>query len=176
VEPKTVWDLGGNTGLFSRLATARGAQAVCFDADHSAVELNYREAVKAGDERLLPLLMDLANPSSPLGWANDERMSLAQRGPADLVLALALIHHLAIGNNVPLERVAAWFRTLAPWVTIEFVPKADPEVETLLVSREDIFPDYTPEGFEAAFSEHFEIEDRWDLKGSERTVYLMRGR
>ena len=105
-----------------------------------------------------------------------ERMSLEQRGPADLALALALIHHLAIGNNVPLERIAAWFRRLAGWLAIEFVPKPDPEVQTLLASREDIFPDYTDEGFEAAFSRHFVIEDRWDVKGSERTLYLMRGR
>jgi len=176
VRPKSVWDLGGNTGLFSRLATARGAHAVCFDADHSAVELNYRAAVEDGDKGRLPLVMDLSNPSPSLGWANAERMPLDQRGPADLALALALVHHLAIGNNVPLERVAAWLRTLAPALAIEFVPKQDPEVQTLLASREDIFPSYREEGFEKAFAQHYSIEDRWNLKASERTVYLMRAR
>jgi ribosomal protein L11 methylase PrmA len=176
VEPKTVWDLGGNTGLFSRLCSSRGAHAVCFDADHSAVELNYRACVGEGEGGVLPLVMDLANPSPALGWGSEERMSLEQRGPADLALALALIHHLAIGNNVPLERIGAWFRRLTAWLAIEFVPKSDPEVQTLLASREDIFPLYTPEGFEEAFARHFAIEDQWDVKGSERTLYLMRGR
>jgi hypothetical protein len=176
VEPKTVWDLGGNTGLFSRLCRARGAHAVCFDADHSAVELNYQTCAQEGEGGLLPLVMDLANPSPSLGWGGEERMSLEQRGPADLALALALVHHLAIGNNVPLERIAAWLRRLTAWLAIEFVPKSDPEVQTLLASREDIFPHYSPEGFEEAFAGHFAIEDQWDVKGSERTLYLMRGR
>jgi hypothetical protein len=176
VRPDTLWDLGGNTGLFSRLATARGVRAVCFDGDHAAVELNYRAAVSEGQEHLLPLVMDLTNPSPGLGWANGERLSFADRGPADLVLALALVHHLAIGNNVPLELVAEWFRSLGPAVAVEFVPKHDQEVRALLVTREDVFPDYTAEAFEAAFVRHFAIEDRWALRGSERTVYLMRGR
>jgi ribosomal protein L11 methylase PrmA len=176
VRPGTLWDLGGNTGLFSRLATARGARAMCFDGDHAAVELNYRAAVAEGEERLLPLVMDLTNPSPGLGWANAERSSFADRGPADLVMALALVHHLAIGNNVPLERVAEWLRRLGPTLAIEFVPKQDEEVRTLLLTREDVFPDYTAESFESAFGTHFSIDDRWALRGSERTVYLMRGR
>lgn len=176
VAPGTVWDLGGNTGPFSRLATARGAHAVCFDGDHAAVELNYRAMREAGETMLLPLVMDLANPSPGTGWANEERPSLAQRGPADLVLALALIHHLAIGNNVPFDRVAGWFADLAPAVAVEFVPKQDPEVQALLVTREDVFDRYDQERFEAAFEERFAIEDRWALRGSERTVYLMRRR
>ncbi|HJP66294.1 MAG TPA: SAM-dependent methyltransferase [Actinomycetota bacterium] len=176
VGPQTVWDLGGNTGLFSRLATARGARAVCFDGDHAAVEINYRAARAEGEVRLLPLVMDLANPSPGLGWANSERPSLGDRGPADLVLALALIHHLAIGNNVPFARVAEWFAELAASLVVEFVPKQDPEVQALLVTREDVFAGYTQEGFEAGFGERFSIEDRWALRGSDRTVYLMRRR
>jgi hypothetical protein len=174
VQPGIIWDLGGNTGLFSRLATAGGALAVCFDGDHAAVELNYRDARTEGDGRLLPLVMDLANPSPGLGWANTERLSLADRGPADLVMALALVHHLAIGNNVPLGRVAEWFRSLGAVTVVEFVPKQDPEVRALLVTREDVFPDYTQEAFEVAFGKHFAIEERWPLRGSERTVYVMR--
>jgi hypothetical protein len=120
--------------------------------------------------------MDLANPSPGTGWANEERPSLAQRGPADLVLALALIHHLAIGNNVPFDRVAGWVADLAPAVAVEFVPKQDPEVQALLVTREDVFDRYDQERFEAAFEERFAIEDQWALRGSDRTVYLMRRR
>jgi hypothetical protein len=95
--------------------------------------------------------MDLTNPSGDLGWDNEERMSLSARGPADLALALALVHHLAIGNNVPLDRVAAFLRRLCRRLVLEFVPKEDSQVRRLLASRDDIFPGYTEEGLEAAF-------------------------
>ena len=90
-----------------------------------------------------------------------------------MLLALALVHHLAIGNNVPLERVAAFFKTLGPWLAIEFVPKEDPEVQRLLASRQDIFSGYTQPDFEAAFSRHYNIQRVEPLRNSLRTLYLM---
>jgi SAM-dependent methyltransferase len=174
--PKRVWDLGANTGLFSRIAAARGANVVSFDLDPGAVELNYRQVVSGGETNVLPLVMDLTNPSPGIGWENRERMSLGERGPVDLVLALALVHHLAIANNVPLPRLARFFEGLAPWLLVEFVPKGDAMVNRLLATREDIFPNYTPEGFERAFAERFEIVRRQSISGSDRILYLMRGR
>jgi len=103
-----------------------------------------------------PLLADLANPSPALGWAHRERRSLEQRGPADALLALALVHHLAIGRNVPLERIAEYFARLGRALVIEFVPKSDVQVKGMLAAREDIFDDYTAEGFEASARERFE--------------------
>src|SRR5690606_1318921 len=176
VAPRSVWDLGANTGHFSRIAAAGGAHTVAFDIDPAAVQLGYDEVKKHGDTRILPLVPDLTNPSPAIGWANAERATLAQRGPVDLVLALALIHHLAISNNVPLGRIAAYFAELAPALVIEFVPKSDAKVRTLLASREDIFDDYTQDGFEAAFSALYDIEDRQPVPGSERTLYLLRRR
>jgi len=176
VAPRSVWDLGANTGHFSRIAAAGGAHTVAFDIDPAAVQLGYDEVKKHGDTRILPLVLDLTNPSPAIGWANAERATLAQRGPVDLVLALALIHHLAISNNVPLGRIAAYFAELAPALVIEFVPKSDAKVRTLLASREDIFDDYTQDGFEAAFSALYDIEDRQPVPGSERTLYLLRRR
>ncbi len=170
--PKSVWDLGANTGLFSRIAASAGIDTVAFDIDPAAVEKNYRAMRDGKEEHILPLLMDLTNPSTDLGWAGDERMSLASRGPADLVLALALVHHIAISNNVPLPMVAAYLRRLARKLVIEFVPKADSQVQRLLSSREDIFPDYTREGFEAAFAEHFTLEAVTPVEGTERILYL----
>jgi hypothetical protein len=170
--PRSVWDLGANTGLFSRIAANAGINTVAFDIDPAAVEKNYRAMRNAKEDHILPLLMDLTNPSTDLGWAGDERMSLATRGPADLVLALALIHHLAISNNVPLSLVAAYLRKLGRKLVIEFVPKSDSQVQRLLSSREDIFPDYTREGFEAAFAEHFTLEAATPVEGSERILYL----
>ena len=176
VQPSTVFDLGANTGRFSRMAAERGAATVAFDGDASAVEIAYRRGRANGDAQVLPLLCDLTNPSPGLGWAHVERASLVQRGPADLVLALALIHHLAISNNVPLGRVAELFARLGAWLVVEFVPKSDPKVVTLLATREDVFPTYTPEGFEAAFSDRFTTERREPITGSERVLYLLRRR
>lgn len=174
--PATAWDLGANTGVFSRAAAKTGARVVAFDIDPAAVEKNYRDCRASGEERILPLVMDLTNPSPGLGWANEERMALAARGPVDLVLALALVHHLAISNNLPLPKLARWFAGLGRRLIIEFVPKSDSQVRRLLATREDIFPGYTREGFEASFGECFAIDEAAPVEGSERTLYLMTGR
>ena len=172
--PKNVWDLGGNIGVFSRIAASSGIPAVCFDVDPACVEANYREVVARGEDNILPVVLDLTNPSPSIGWENRERLSVKDRGPTDAILALALIHHLAIANNVPLPRVAGFFSDLCGSLIIEFVPKTDPKVQTLLASREDIFPDYTVEGFERAFSERFSIDRREQIRGSDRILYLLR--
>lgn len=174
---RMVWDLGANTGQYSQLAAARtGATVVAFDGDEAAADRHYRRTAQDKDERVLPLWVDLANPSPALGWAHEERDSLAQRGPADLVLALALVHHLAIGNNTPLERVARYLASLGRRALVEFVPKEDPQVRRMLASREDVFPDYGREGFERAFGLHFRIDRAADIPGSARRLYLMQRR
>jgi hypothetical protein len=130
--------------------------------------------VKAQKEQnILPLVLDLTNPSPALGWDNAERDSFGTRGPVDMVLALAVIHHLAISNNVPLSQLADFFAAHCKWLVIEFVPKSDSQVQKLLTSREDIFPDYTREGFEAAFSARFDIHKSEPVRDSERVLYLM---
>ncbi len=174
--PRRVWDLGANTGRFSRLASDRGIPTLAFDVDPACVERSYREARAAGEEHLLPLLLDLTNPSPALGFAHGERASLLERRSADLVMALALVHHLAIGNNVPLDRVAAYLAALGPRLLIEFVPRGDPKVDRLLATREDVFRDYTREGFERAFGLAYEIEAAEPLEDSERILYRMRRR
>ena len=170
---KTVWDLGANVGRFSRLATAMGAVVVAFDSDFGAVESCYRASRAAGEERILPLVLDLANPSPALGWAHEERFSWADRGPVDAVLALALVHHLAIGNNVPLERVAELLHRVARFVIVEFVPRSDSQVTRLLAARRDVFANYSQDHFERAFERCFRIRRSEPVRGSERTVYLM---
>jgi hypothetical protein len=174
--PAAVWDLGANTGEFGRIATGRGIPTVCFDVDPASVELNWRRVRTDGVATLLPLLMDLTNPSPRIGWENAERQSLADRGPVDTVFALALVHHLAIGNNVPLPRLASFLRSTCRTLIVEFVPKEDPKTQVLLATREDVFPDYTREGFEHAFEERFSIERREPVMDSARVLYLMRGR
>jgi hypothetical protein len=172
-QPKTVWDLGANTGLFSRLASERGIFTIAYDIDPGAVDRNYQICRDAGESNLLPLLMDLTNPSPSIGWNNHERMSMLERAPADMILALALVHHLAIANNVPLDRLAALFKEMGRWLVIEFIPKDDSRVKRLLVSRTDIFPNYTAEAFEASFSTCYNIHRKESIPESERTLYLM---
>lgn len=172
--PKVVWDLGANTGLFSRIAAENARQVIAFDYDPGAVELGYRHNREAGSENLLTLVMDLTNPSPGIGWRNAERRAMETRGPADLILALALVHHLAIANNLPLPEIAHFFAALGEWVVVEFVPKSDSQVQLLLASRKDIFPDYTGDGFEAAFYKVFDVVQKERVPESERTLYLLR--
>jgi ribosomal protein L11 methylase PrmA len=172
-KPREVWDLGSNNGYFSRIATKRGIRALAFDIDPSAVEENYRTVRAQNETLLLPLLLDLTNPSPALGWHERERESFAARGPADMVFALALIHHLSISNNMPFESVAAFFKDIGRKLVIEFVPKSDSQVQKLLSSREDIFTEYDQSRFEAAFSRLFAIDETRPVSGTERTLYLM---
>jgi hypothetical protein len=174
VQPRTVWDLGANTGLFSRLAAENAAGVLSFDGDPACVEMNYLEARRAHETRLLPLLMDLNNPSPALGWDHRERMSWLERPKPDMVLALGLAHHLAIANNLPLDRIADFCTRLGPWLAVEFVPKDDPNARKLLQAREDIFDKYSRRDFEQAFGRRFTIQDSRPVQDSARLVYLMR--
>jgi hypothetical protein len=173
IKPKIIWDLGANTGMFSRLASSRGINTISFDIDPLAVEKNYQMATKNNDQNILPLILDLSNPSSSIGWNNDERMSLVQRGPADLIFALALIHHLAISNNVPLYKIAEFFSKISKFLIIEFVPKSDSQVKRLFLSRDDIFDDYDEKNFEIEFSKFFKIINSKKILDSERIIYIM---
>ena len=173
-DSRTVWDVGANNGYFSQVASERGLFTLAADIDPSAVEQNWRACRKGGRPHMLPLVMDLTNPSPALGWGHRERDSFLDRGPADTVIALALVHHLAISNNVPLDRLAEFFARAGRHLIIEFVPKTDSQVQRLLATREDVFPTYNQAGFEQAFSGRFEIVDQTGIQGSERTLYLMR--
>ncbi|MFQ5944099.1 MAG: class I SAM-dependent methyltransferase [Anaerolineales bacterium] len=172
-KPNTVWDLGANIGEFSRIASNQGSSTVAFDYDHGAVERNYAKVRQQQERHILPLVLDLTNPSPGLGWSHRERASLLDRGPADMVLALALVHHLAIGNNIPLQELAGFLADCGRWALVEFVPKEDPQVKKLLVSREDIFHDYSQEGFEHAFGMTFRLHDSQAIAGTDRVLYLM---
>ena len=174
IKPQVVWDLGANTGHFSRLAARRGALAISMDSDASVVEVNYRRAKGDKDAKLHPLLIDLTNPSGGIGWASEERDSLAARSQADAVMALALLHHLAISNNLPLPMIADYFASLAEWLIIEFVPKSDRKVQTLLASREDIFERYTQAEFERVFGRIYEVLRSQPIAESQRRLYLLR--
>lgn len=169
--PPMLWDLGCNTGEYSRIASTAGAQYVVgFDADHGALHAAWERSAR---ENLpyLPLYLDAANPSPDQGWAQRERRGLEARGPADAVLALALVHHLAIGRNIPLDAIAKWITRLGRRGLVEFVPKADPAVQLMLSAREDVFDRYSRETFEAALSAHARIEHAETISASGRRLY-----
>jgi hypothetical protein len=168
-----VWDLGANVGHYSRIAASLGRRVVAWDVDHGATERHYRAIRSAHETHVLPLVGDLTNPSPSLGWAHAERRSMADRAEADAVLALALIHHVAIGANVPLDHIAEFLARLAPNLIIEFVPRSDPMVAGLLASREDVFHDYSQAGFLAAFERHFRVLESESVPSSERVLHRM---
>jgi ribosomal protein L11 methylase PrmA len=171
--PYSAWDFGANLGMFSRIAASRGIKTISFDIDPGAVEKNYLECIAKNEKDILPLLIDLTNPSPAIGWENRERMTLLERSPVEMVLALALVHHLAITNNVPIKMIASFLYEICRWLIIEFIPKNDSQVLRLLRSREDIFPNYSKEAFEFEFKQFFKIRNSVKIKGSERTLYLM---
>jgi hypothetical protein len=171
-----VWDMGAGTGDFSRMAVEAGKRVVAFDADPVEIERLYLASRSGEAGGVLPVLMNFTNPSPGLGWAHRERRSLADRGPAPVVLALAVIHHLAIGNNVPLPEIAAFFARLGDELVVEFVPKEDPQTASMLAARRDVFPDYTADGFKEAFAGHFTIATESAVADSSRSILLMRRR
>lgn len=173
VNPSMVWDVGANTGVFSEIATKIGINTISFDIDPGCIERLYLR-YRSGDAGSLPLIQDLTNPSPGIGWALSERKSLITRGPSDLVMALALIHHLTISNNVPFSLVAEFFAEICKYLIIEFVPKDDSQVQRLLCNRKDVFTDYSIEEFERAFCQFFTTARKESIQDSKRILYLMR--
>ncbi|MEO6578205.1 MAG: class I SAM-dependent methyltransferase, partial [Candidatus Limnocylindria bacterium] len=142
----------------------------------ASVEAHWLRVRGDGNPAVLPLVLDLANPSPAIGWALEERGSFLERGEPDLILALALVHHLAIGNNAPLPSVARLFARMAPKAIVEFVPKGDPMTRRLLAARRDIFDDYTIDGFRRAFEGSFCIVSETAIEDSPRTLFLLERR
>ena len=169
-------DLGANTGHYSALLARHFSQVIAADIDARAVGRHYLSLRARGEKRVLPLVLDLANPSPGIGWGCAERASWLQRGKTDFVSALALTHHLYFSNGIPWPEQAAFFAALlAPGGTLllEFVPREDSQVERLLAARDDIFPDYTLQGFRAAFSPLFEEQEAHSLPETKRTLLLL---
>jgi ribosomal protein L11 methylase PrmA len=172
LRPDTVLDMGANTGRFSRLAGKYARFVLAADMDALAVEYQYRELARDAVENILPLVIDVNNPSPSIGWLNKERPSFIERCKAHTVLALALIHHLCIGNNLSLPMCAELFASLGANLILEFVPKDDSQVQRLLATRQDIFPDYTLDNTIAEFSAYFHYEELLHIQDSNRCLIL----
>jgi hypothetical protein len=174
---KLVWDLGCNDGLYSRMAAEHADQVVAMDLDDLCVDTLYRALKSEGNDKIVPLTMNLADPSPNVGWRGLERRSLTDRARPELVLGLALIHHLVISANLPLPEVVAWFRSLDARLVIEFVAPDDPQTQRLLGNKaKGQHDDYNQHNFERILEGKFEIEQRQELPSGTRVMYLARPR
>ncbi len=173
-KPKIVWDLGSNDGKFSRVSSHKNIYTISIDSDHNSVERNYLDACKSNDRNLLPLLMDLANPSPAQGWSSCETKSLIERGPADTMLALALIHHLVISNSLSLASITSSFASMCDQLIIEFIPENDPQLLYLLESKPVPFftEKYSMEIFQREFEKYFVLRNKIEIEDSGRIVYF----
>jgi hypothetical protein len=170
-----VWDIGANNGRYSRIAAEGASTVVAVDADQGPMELLYRDLRGEGDEKILTLAMNLADPSPGLGWRGLERRSMPDRGKPDLVLALALIHHVAISANVPIKEFLDWLASLGAELVIEFPTLEDPMVKKLLAPKRDgLHPDYELGFFERCLGEAFDIERSERLESGTRVLYHAR--
>jgi hypothetical protein len=168
-----VWDLGCNTGRYSRIAARHARAVVAIDSDHAAVELLYRSLRDEGSETITPLVVDLVDPSPGLGWRGVERGPLAARGRPELALCLALLHHLVITGGVPLVDVVDWLADLGASVIIEFVRPEDQMVERLMAAKgAGTRPPYDEELFAGALDARFDVERREELPSGTRVLYL----
>ena len=171
--PHLLWDLGANTGTFSRIAARHSGLVVAVDDDQDAVNLLYRDVREGEDRNIVPLVMDLANLSPGQGWAGRERAAFDRRRSPDMVLCLALVHHMRVSANVPLSLFLEWLRSLDATVVIEFVGRDDEMFRRLIEHKTEDYSDYTPEQFEADLARHFTVGDRMALKDGKRELFLL---
>lgn len=177
---KLTWDIGANNGRYSQIAAEGSDYVLAVDYDQGPIELLYRSlrdasADTAGAGKILPLTMNLADPSPGLGWRGLERKALPDRGSPDLVLALALVHHVTIAANVPVREFLSWLASLGTALVIEFPTREDPMVKKLLAPKRDgLHPDYEREFFERSLAEVFDVERRERLKSGTRLLYFAR--
>jgi hypothetical protein len=176
LRPSLVFDLGANSGEYSEEVSQAGSYCVAMDVDPGCVNRAYLDGKGSGNRKVLPLLMDLRNPSPGAGFGLSERASLLDRPQADFTLVLALLHHLRITAMVPLAQIAAFLSRLTDSALVEFVPKTDPMTRKLLAGRRDTFDDYTVEGLINAFESWFDISHRAGIPGTSRTLWWMRRR
>ncbi|MBK8293972.1 MAG: methyltransferase [Solirubrobacterales bacterium] len=171
--PTLTWDMGCNDGAYSRIAAESSERVVAFDFDHATVDALYRSLKVEGNTKILPLVGNLADPSPGLGWRGLERRTLSDRGAPDLMLALALIHHVSISANIPIAEFFEWVKDLGSTLLIEFPKRTDPMVRALLANKQEgANLDYDLDNFEAEMKKRFQIEKREELPSGDRVLYL----
>ncbi len=171
IKPTLLWDLGANDGFFTEIAAKYSQYSIALDFDLTCIENMYQRLKKEKNLSILPLNMDIANPSPGIGWENLERKSILNRGPCDVALALALIHHLIVSCAIPLDKLVVFFHTLCRHLIIEFVPPSDPKFQQICKTNPNDFSFFTEEAFSLAFSKYFTLEKRMPIGNSLRVLY-----
>lgn len=171
---KLAADLGANEGEFSKLLAAKGIPVVAADSDPGCIAKLYTHIKTNREKKILPVVLDLSRPSPAIGVNNEERVSFLERSKFDLVLALALLHHLAIGKNISFEMIADMFSRAGKQLIIEFVPKEDEKIKGMLLNKKDIYTGYNEDGFTRSFEKYYSIIDKKNIPGSGRILFLMR--
>lgn len=174
LEINTAFDAGANEGEFSELLKDKVSYIISGDFDHYAVNKLYNKVKEKNIGNIHPVIIDLSDPTPAIGVNNKERASFLERTETDLVLALALVHHLAIGKNIPFEHIAEMFHSIGKYLIIEFVPKEDEKVQLMLQMKKDIYSWYTQEAFLKTFERNFSILAREEIGDFGRGLYLMK--
>lgn len=180
LDVKTAIDLGGNDGTFARELPSSIEQVIVSDIDQAAIDYCYKKELESSDSKILPIVIDLMQPSPSIGFGNDERESFSKRIEnlqPDLSLALALIHHITLTGNVPFEMSAAFFSRISEHLIIEFPDREDSWVQFILDSKRDarhLFDGYGLHAFAKAYSEYYHIDKQQKIDGTHRTLFLMR--
>ena len=173
--PRTVLDVGCNSGHFSRLAVEAGARVVGLDWDAAALDKAWRESRGTGDG-FLPLRVDFSRPTPGAGWRNQEQKSFLERARNRFegVILLAAMHHLVLGNGIPTTAVFQLLHELgARMIVIERVGPGDPMALSISRNREHLLPTLEAEHFEQALGAWFTVERKRDLPGMDRSLYLL---
>ena len=177
LQPALVWDLGANIGAMSRIAAQSAGTVVAVDSDHGVVETLYQSLLGVGEpQNIVPLVMDVANPSPAQGWGGRERAAFDGRRSPDLVLCLALIHHLRVAANIPVALLLDWLRSLRAVVIVEFVDRGDEMFQKLLENKDEQYPDYTAENFNCEVARRFDVRQRLQLKDGLRELLVLEPR
>ncbi len=173
-KPNKILDIGANTGEFSLLAAKKDIDVIAVDSDSQVINQLYNHCKKNNITNVLPLCIDITNPTPGIGWQNTERLSFLNRVPKHTVFALALIHHLFVTYNLPFDYLCDFFQQISKWLIIEFVPKTDPQFQKLIGLRTDDFSNYSQENFEKSFKKYFTIEKIKPIRDTKRLLYLMK--
>jgi hypothetical protein len=175
LSPNFLIDSGSNAGLFSVLCSKYAKNVISFDFDQSVIDYQFKSCLETKIKNILPLVIDITNPSPPIGWYNTERKSFIERLPNNsTTLALALIHHLCLSFNLTFEQIALFYARFSEFLIIEFVPKYDSQSQKLLITKKDVFNDYTKENFIQFFSKYFEVIEELNISDTERILYKMK--
>ncbi|MGJ8685607.1 MAG: class I SAM-dependent methyltransferase [Nonlabens sp.] len=180
INAQKVIDLGGNDGTFGKEALKHASQVIVSDIDQSAVDSCYTNTLKIKETRIIPIVTDLMQPAAGIGFNNEERDSFIERVKGyspDLSMALALIHHITLSGNVPFEMSAVFFKSLSPYLIIEFPDREDSWVQFILDSKRDarhLFDDYNLAHFEESYAKHYSIVKKEQIPNTHRTLFLLK--